>query len=272
MIRLRDIKASVGWLSGALCLAISAPAAPIEDMGSGSLAIQYGIAFRGQVITSANSPSHETIHSLSLAYAPVPYFAVEGGLGLDRFDVDAGNSVSFKGEYGVSPLFGFTLTTPYFAMDLVRASAGSRFLYLNSEDAKGFRYSGFISNPFFGLVISPSGYFDVEAGARMHLVDGTMHGPSGLERSFANGEILRGYFSFTMKTPSEGAFLTLDLDVSPAIGTDWAKGPDEAQVGLSFGAILGGKPRAVKSKEASRYFPDFDEMKARQDRMSEEIE
>jgi hypothetical protein len=268
----RDMKTLLITLASVIAMTTATRAEfPIEDMGSMSLGLQYGMAFRGQNITTAAVQSHETLHTLCLAYAPIPYLSLEAGLGLDRFDVEANKSVSFHGEYGISPLFGLVLTTPYFASDLIRVAAGYHGLYMNSEDDRGFRYSGLISNPFLGLVLSPSGYFDVEVGARGHFLEGQMQGPSSSELSFANGEILRGYAAFTVKSPADGAFLTLDVDMSPSVTTDWSHGPSEAQVGVSFGAILGGKPKPAKSKEPTGYFPAYSEMKDKQDKMSEEI-
>jgi hypothetical protein len=244
---------------------------PIMDMGPRSLGIQYGLTFRGQGITAANIPSHETIHCLSLGYAPLPYLALEAGLGLDKLTVDRNRSVQFRGEYGFSPTFGITLATPPL-FTILRLVGGSKALYLNSEDDRGFSYSGFISNPFLGAVVSPSGYFDIQAGGRMHLVDGTMRGPAGMEGSFANREIARGYIGLTLKSPTEKAFITLDFDFSPEIDRDWSDGPREAAVGISFGTLLGWKSSKSEPKEDSPYFQGFSEMKEKLKKMAEEVE
>lgn len=269
------MKASLLTLLFTLAVAL-VPAAradfPLEDMGPKSLGLQYGLAFRGQNITEAIVPSHETIHTLNLAYTPIPFVSLQAGIGLDAFDVETRNAIGFQGDYGISPVFGFVLATPYFAMDYLKATGGARFLYLNSEDEKGYRYSAFVSNPFMGLVFSPSGYFDLEAGVRGHLVEGTMNGPGNVEQPFANDDIGRGYITATVKSPADGAFLSLDVDMSPSVDSDWSRGPSEAQVGVSFGVIMGGRPRPVRTKETSGYFPAYSEMKDKQDKMSEEIE
>ncbi len=268
-----NMKVTLSAFACVFALAATARAAfPIEDMTPRSLGLQYGLAFRGQNITAAAVPSHETIHTLGLAYAPVPYLAVEAGLGLDRLEVESNKSVRFHGDFGFSPTFGLVLTSPYFAADLVRVVAGARALYLNSEDGNGFRYSGLIAGPFLGAVVSPSGYFDFEAGARMHYIDGTMHGPGGVNKPFSNQDMVRGYLAFTLKTPAEGAFLSLDLDVSPDLDSDWSHGPREAQVGISFGALLGWKKETGAGADSSKYFPDFSKMRDRQKQMAKEIE
>ncbi|GEM_PF-1197911 len=269
---------SLAALGLALALAF-APAAraefPVEDMDSHSLGLQYGLAFRGQDITKASVPSHEILHALSLAYSPIQYVSMEAGLGIDRYSVDSDHQVSFQGDYGISPVFGLSLYTPPL-FELLRFTAGDKALFLDSEDGRGYRYSGFISNPFLGLIVSPSGYVDVTAGARMLLTDGKMSGPGSVTggSAFSNQHALRGYLSVTLKSPLERAFLTLDLDASPSLDSDWSNGPKEASVGLAIGAMLGWSGHAASSakRDTSRYFPAYPEMKSKQDKMAEEIE
>jgi hypothetical protein len=268
----RNMKAILKSLTlMAIFAAVSHAAFPTEDMDIRSLGLQYGLAFRGQNITNANIPSYETIHTLSLGYAPIPYVEVEAGIGLDALTVQTTKSVGFRGEYGFSPSFGLVLSSPYFA-DLVRVTGGVRALYLNSEDSKGFRYSGLISSPFLGAVLSPSGYCDVELGGRMHLVDGTMQGPGGSEQPFANQDAFRGYLGVTLKSPSDRVFLTLDMDASPDFDSDWSHGPREAQVGVSFGAMLGWKKQSNAGQDSSAYFPDFPALKEKLKKMAGELE
>src|SRR6187549_3085400 len=79
------------------CLLALAAAAradfPLQDMGPESLGLQYGLSFRGQNITDAKVPSHETIHTLSLAYTPIPFVSIQAGIGLDAFDVETRKAV-----------------------------------------------------------------------------------------------------------------------------------------------------------------------------------
>jgi hypothetical protein len=244
---------------------------PLGNMGPRNLGIQYGLTFRGQDITNQDVPSHETIHAFTLGYAPIPYLGLEAGLGLDRFLVDRYKSTRFRGDYGISPLFGATAATPYL-FEFARMAGGARFLYLNSEDGKGFSYSGSVFSPWLAAVLAPSGYFDVQAGARGHFLNGTMRAPSGSPQSFGNGESLRGFFSVTLKSPRESAFLTLDADCSPGIDSDWSNGPREASIGISFGTLLGWKSKSSDAKSPSPYFPAYREMKDKQDKMAEEVE
>jgi hypothetical protein len=259
-------------LAGLLMAAVAAAAFPIGDMDSRSMGVQYGLSLRGQNITQAHTPSHETIHAFTLAYAPVPYVAVEAGIGLDRLEVDTRNGVGFSGDYGFSPIFGLGLVSPPFLSDWLRITGGARTLFLDSRDGKGYRYSGFITDPYLGASLSPSASFEVEAGLRGHSIDGTMRGPGGVALPFSNDELIRGYLGFTVKSPGERAFLSLDVDVSPGLDSDWAGGPREAQVGLSFGALLGWKRHAGGGADSSKYFPDFPSLKERLKKMAGEAD
>jgi hypothetical protein len=244
---------------------------PLSSMAPNRLGIQYGFAFRGQNITSQDVPSHEIIQALDLGYAPIPYLELEAGLGVDRLSVDRYNGTRFQGDYGLSPLFGATLASPPL-FDILRFTGGARFLYLNSEDDRGYAYSGFVSSPFLSAIVSPSGYADLEAGVRGHRLDGTMRGPGGRQQTFANREMVRGFVALTLKSPSEFAFFTLDADVSPAIDADWTGGPREATIGASFGTMLGWKPKPPETHSAPPYFPAYPEMKERQKQMAEELQ
>jgi hypothetical protein len=256
----------------ALALAAAARAEfPLESMTPYRLGLQYGMAFRGQDITSKDTPSHEILHILSLGYSPLPYVGVEAGLGLDRFSVDRYNGVRFHGEYGLSPLFGVMLASPYL-FDIARIAGGGRFLYLHSEDGRGYGYSGWITSPYLSAMLIPSAYFNVQAGARGHYIDGSMRAPGGQELGFSNRETVRGFVSFTVKSPSEFAFFTLDADFSPALEADWSNGPREASIGVSFGTLLGWTRRAQEPKTAPLYFPAYSEMKEKQKKMGEELE
>ena len=259
-------------LIAALALA-SAPRAefPLEGMTPHRLGIQYGLAFRGQDITARDIHSHEVIHTFSLGYAPLPYLAFEAGLGLDRFSVDRYNGARFEGGYGLSPLFGLTLASPPL-FGLLRFTGGGRALYLNSEDERGYAYSGLIASPFLSALVTPTAYFDIAAGVRGHAIYGSMQGPGGTARDFSNRENVRGFFSFTVKSPAELAFLTLDADFSPAAGADWSGGPHEASIGVSFGTLLGWKAESAEPKTSPPYFPAYPEMKEKQKKMAEELE
>jgi hypothetical protein len=244
---------------------------PLDAMAPNRLGLQYGFAFRGQDITSRDVPSHEIIHALDLGYAPIPYLEVEAGLGVDRLSVDRYNGARFSGDYGLTPLFGATAASPSL-FGLARLSAGGRFLYLDSEDDRGYAYSGLIASPFLSVVLAPTGYFDLEAGARGHYIDGSMQGPDGREQGFSNRQTVRGFVSVTLKSPADLAFLTLDADFSPEVRADWSHGPREASIGLSFGTLLGWKAKSEDPKSAPAYFPAVPEMKERQKKMAEELE
>lgn len=254
-----------------LCAAGARAEFPSQDMGARTLGLQYGLGFRGQNITEAQVPSHEIQHALTLGYSPIPYVTIEAGIGVGQFSVDTYNGAGFRGGYGFSPNFGLVFASPYL-LELVRAVGGSRFLILNSEDERGYAYSGVVSSPFLGASVSPSVFFDCEAGLRMHLIDGLMKGPGRAESTFGNNDIVRGYAAFTVKAPAERVFLTVDVDASPSLDSDWSGGPREASIGISFGALLGWSGKSGAVRDSSVYFPAYNEMKARQKKMADEME
>jgi hypothetical protein len=246
---------------------------PVHDMDRFSLGLGYTLAFRGEDITKAAVPSHEVIHVVSIAYAPAPYIAFQAGVGFDRFSVEPYQQTEFKGSYGFSPAFGVSLFSPGLLSDMLRIGAGAQFLYLNSSDARGYRYSGFITNPFLGFIVSPSSFLDVSAGARMHFINGTMESPhAAADQPFSNKEAYRGYLAVTLKTPFEGTFMTLDADMSPDVAADWSDGPRETTLGVSFGVLLDWKSKGNPNGEKSKYFPAYSEMKEKEKKMAEDIQ
>jgi hypothetical protein len=274
MMETKAMNRSLGMMmrtaAGILAITMATQAEfPLGSMGPRDLGIQYGFAFRGQDITAQDVASHETIHALTLGYSPIPYLGLEAGMGLDRFEVERYRSASFKGDFGLAPLIGLVLATPY-ALDFARLTGGIRAMMLNSEDGDGYSYSGLILNPWVSAIITPTAYFDFQIGVRGHSIDGTMASPGAGERPFSNRNIFRGFGSLTVKSPSEKAFLTLDIDVSPELDGEWSEGPREASIGVSFGTMLGWSAGNPKSESSPPYFPAYGEMKDKQDQMAEE--
>lgn len=267
-------KVRMGLRLSALLLgagAIARAEFPLASMGPGNLGIQYGLAFRGQNITKASVASHEILHSFTLGYAPIPYLAVEAGISLDKFAVDQYQSARFRGEFGISPTLGLTLASPAL-METIRLAGGSRVLLLNSEDERGYAYSGPVTSPWLAVVVSPSGYFDFQAGLLGHFIDGTMEGPDGASRTFSNVQSLRGTLGFTVKSPTEAAFFTFAVDFSPDYENDWTGGPREASIGVACGTLLGWKSKKKEEPAVSPVFPAYPELKERLRKMAEEEE
>lgn len=264
-------------LCGYLLLGLAATAQaqfPAQDMDSRSLGFGYNFALRGQDITKASVSGNEVVHQALLAYSPVPYAEVQFGLGMDRFSVAPHNGIRFEGDYSFSPSFGLSLYSPFFAADMLRGTGGLAVQSFSSEDGRGFRYSAFVSNPYLGLIFSPTVFLDLGLGARGHLLNGTMTSRTGTKSEFANQDIGRGYVSLTLKTPFERSFLHLDADFSPSVQPDWADGPREATISLTVGAILGWKGPTGKKPNVSNpvNFPAYGEMKDKQDKMAEELQ
>jgi hypothetical protein len=248
---------------------------PVQDMDGRTLGLAYTFGLRGQDITDAAVASHEVLHQASLAYAPLPYVALKAGIGMERFSVEPYNQTRFRGGYGASPAFGIDLYSPFFAAETMRGTAGAHLLFMGSEDGRGYRYSATVASPFLGLIVSPTVFLDVTVGGRMHLMNGSMKSPRDeAGAGFANTEIARGYLALNLKTPFERAFLNVDFDFSPMVDMDWSNGPREAAVAVSFGTLLGwkGKSQPKGASGAPAYFPAYDEMKRKQEKMAEEIE
>ncbi len=260
-------------LLGLLALATTAARAqfPVEDMDGRSLGLSYTFALQGQNITESDVVSNSVLHQARLGYSPIPYLSLQAGGGINRFSVGPEGQTRFRGEYGFSAYFGASGYSPAIA-GLLRGTAGIDMVTLSSEDGRGYRYSALVSNPFLGLIVSPTQFLNATVGARFHLVDGAIHGPRAQEEVFANGEVVRGYLSLTLKTPFERAFLNLDLDFSPEVDSDYSGGPQESTVSVSLGTVLGWKGKSQPSPENPIYFPAYQEMKDRQKKMAEELE
>ncbi|HLP42913.1 MAG TPA: hypothetical protein VK465_15495, partial [Fibrobacteria bacterium] len=161
---------------------------PVQEMDARSMSVGYAFGLRGQNITGAQIPSHEVAHRLVLGYAPVPYASLQAGVGLERFAVDPTRQADFDGDYNLSTSFGAALHSPAFAADILRANGGVDFQTFRSEDG-AYRYRGLVTNPFLGLVASPTAFLDAAVGARLHFVDGTMEAPRKEDQTFANTDI-----------------------------------------------------------------------------------
>jgi len=246
---------------------------PAQDMGPTRLGVAYEFLLQGQDITRENVGSEQVLHGLKLGYAPVPYVTVGLGMGISRFETSPYGAGRFEGEYGFCPSFFLDLASPGFLQNIVRATLGVNALYLSSEDKNGLNYSAFIVDPSLGLKISALTYLDIDFGGRLHLVEGTIQSRSGTtNQSFSNGEAVRGYGAITLKSPYERVFIRFEGDVSPGFDANWSNGPIESSLRLTVGGILGWKGKQQAVARPSPYFPNYREMKARQDVLVDEIE
>jgi hypothetical protein len=245
---------------------------PAQDMGLRTLGTSISATLRGQEITSANVPSHEHIYMWNLAYAPVSYVLITGGIGFDRFEVDKNKDVEFNGDMGVSPTLGLSLYTPMF-LNFLRITCGANLLYMNSEDANDFKYSGVVINSHLGAIFSISSYLDFNTGLKLHQIEGTMYQP-GAQRGdlFSNANNYRFYASLMVKSVQEQVFFNIDFDISPEVNTDWSNGPSESTVGLSIGFFFGWKERKKKTASNPLYFEGYKELKEKQKKMTDDFE
>jgi hypothetical protein len=247
---------------------------PIQNMGSHRLAVDYTAEASGQNITSQNTPSEQSSHRMHLSYAPIPYAGVSLGFGVSQFETEPSqSSTAFRGKFGFSPSLGIRLASPGMVRDALRITLSSDFQYFSSEDKNHLTYSGFLVTPDLGLIVSPYNFFDLHLGGRLQVLDGSMQPASTSASSpFSNETLARGYFGLTLKTPTEGAFLSIDLSMSPETDADWSNGPIESTVRISMGTVLGWKSREPKATPRNPYFPNYKALKDRQEAMSDEMQ
>ncbi len=275
------MKTKIITLICVVCLsAVSVMAkSPVRCLSSTSLGVEYICLWRGQNITKADVPSHEQIQQFAFNYAPFEYLQFLIGLGMDRFRVDTyvntnNNHVRFRGNYGFSFAAAGYVNTPAFKVnekDILRFTGGCDILFLNSKDNHDYKYSGPVINPHVGLLAMIGPYFDMEAGVRWHFIDGKMrYSETDAESPFSNNETMRGYFAMTLAS-NVGAYAKFNFDVSQETTRNWQNGPREASIGFAVGFVMKTQRKPVKKKEKSTYFPKYEEMKEKQEKMIEEL-
>jgi hypothetical protein len=248
---------------------------PVQDLSSASLAVDYSGMWRGEQITAAKVPGHESVHLVNVRYAPAPWFLLSCGIGAANFSVDTFRQTQFKGSFSFSPAVGVNFYTPFFLKKTLRLTAGAKanYLYTRNRD-KSYLYSGPFVTPGAGLIVSLGDYVDLEFGGRGDFIFGSMQKGGDNAQSFSNRERARAYCTATLHTPLEGAYLLVDFDGSPKMNLDWSNGPAESSLGISVGLILR-QPRdrvvqQQKAKEATDY-PGYKEMKKKINEMEEEL-
>lgn len=255
-----------------ICFFVSAQ--PMQDMTPNSIALDYSGLWRGENITKKAVGAHESVHQIRLHYAPLPYGTITAGLGMSSYSVNPVEQTQFKGRWGFTPSLGVTFVSPYLAEKLLRIVVGGSFYYLNSRSAdRTYAYAGAFVDPRAGVVFSIGEYADLEIGGRGLFIFGSMQKESEAGLNFSNTETARGYFSFTMHTPSEGAYCTIDFHASPKISMNWAHGPVESAIGLTLGCVLRTDWKRGKSDEPKEPdFPGFEEIRKKEKEMKKEIE
>lgn len=260
-------------LLSSLLVSFAYAKSPVRYVDSRSIGIEFISIWRGQTITKAIVPSHEQFWQAALNYSPLEYLQFLVGIGAQRFKVDSYGTATFKGNYGFAFSAGAYANTPAFANKIFRVTAGCDLIYLNCKDDYDYKYSGPIVDPLAGIIICAGRYVEFEAGAMGHFIIGQMENPRTNSTSdFSNNENIKGYLDVTANSPN-GIYATLHFDASPEIGKDWDEGPYEAGIGFTVGVILRDKrPAQKKKKEKSKYFPEYEDMKKKQDDMLRDIE
>jgi hypothetical protein len=260
--------------AAALAAACAFAGPPVQDLSSTSIAVDYSGVWRGAEITTLKVPAHESVHLVNVRYSPLPYVVLSAGLGAANYSVDTCQQRQFKGGFNFSPSLGAAFFTPPLANNIVRLTAGAKAHYLYTTNLEeSFVYSGPVVVPNAGIRVSLGQFVDLEAGARGLLIMGTMQEGDMKGRSFSNVEQKRGYLSVTLHTPSEGAYLSFDLDASPGIDMDWTGGPAESSIGVTVGLILR-QPQDRLSRKMNGYedYPAFREMEKKIEEMEKEMQ
>ena len=260
-------------IAAGVLLSAASAGVPVQDMSSTSIAVDYSGVWRGEEITTLNVPAHESVHHVNVRYAPLPYIIFSAGFGAADFSVDTCRQVQFKGKLNFSPALGASFYSPAFLNKILRVTAGAKAHYLYTKNAeKSYLYSGPVVIPNAGFIVSLGEYVDLEAGARVMLMFGSMQKGSDNALSFSNGRQERGYLSIMLHSPSEGAYMMVDLDASSGINMNWTNGPAESSIGISIGIILR-QPKDRLSRKMNNYddYPGYKELEKKIDEMEKEM-
>jgi hypothetical protein len=251
---------------------------PVQNMSSGSLALDYNGLLRGATITKQKVGAHENAHTMNFSYAPIPWLVLSAGLGaasysVDTTPLDAGHSIFYNGRFGFAPVFGISGYTPYLAGSLLRVTAGARGHYLNTTDkTKQFGYGGLFATGGAGLIFSIGSIVDIELGGRGFFILGEMQKKGDTVQGFSNNNIPRGYLSVTLQTPLEGGYITVDFDASPEFSGDWSRGPAESSIGITAGMIFRSRTGVEKSKTVDdSHFPNYKDLEKKVENLQKEL-
>ncbi len=246
---------------------------PIEDMSRSTLGIEYKGMVAGQTITEAAVPSLFKAHYAMLRYAPLPYLLVSLGIGGTKFSTDEYDSTRFKGHAGFSAACGVHGYSPSI-VNLLMITAGAEAYLLNSRQ-DGYQYTAGLMNPIVGVRFLIGGIFDIEAGAKGHILYGQMEGPQTKSTTvFSNNNNLRGYLAATLHSNNGGAYTTFTFDASPKANSDQFNGLNEASFSVQIGLLLSQERFNSKSddkKKKGDSFRGYDKMKEKQDKMADEM-
>jgi hypothetical protein len=259
----------LGLLAAAFCVA----GAPSQDFSINSFGLEYNGVLRGQYITEKNVPSYQQVQTVNFLYAPVQYMLFFAGIGAAKMSIDSASGMQFVGNYGFSPSCGLSLFTPFFLNKIVRMSGGVSVLFLNSEDRNNFAYTGTVVSPYLGLIFSAGRGVDISAGYRGHLTSGQLLNTLTSDSyNYSNRNVVRAYGTLTLHSPSDGAYISVDGDLSTKVTNTWNGGPLEASMGISVGVILHAPLRKNDKSVENAYFPRCKEMREKQKKMVEELE
>jgi hypothetical protein len=246
-----------------VCAVISEASVPMHKLNYHSFGFDYSARFIGQTADNAVT-SQLRLHHLTLHYAPVPYMMFSAGLGLNTFEVEENDLFAIENQLKFSSGAALTLATPKL-LSVVGLVAGCDAFYINSKYYRGGLYT-----PSVGVDILCGKYFDITGGVKGHFVGGSMSADSGVGNDVSKAYPLRGFGAFTLHSAEGNEYLSVGIDMSPNMSSGWQRGPIEASIICKVGFLIHFE-RTAKKKERD-YFPEYEALKKKQGKMSEELQ
>ncbi len=258
-------------LSIVLCTTLPLSAViPVQDMGSNSLGVEYSGTASGQLLLEDQSEASYILHLFQIQYSPVTLLRLSLGAGSSRLGFKD-SLFEFKGDPGVSASAGAAFYIPKF-QKMLSLTAGVESYYVSSQNVN-YSSVGLLHSPFAGLIVHLNNYVDLELGGSYYLYDFQLKNSSTKVSSNRTFEQTRFYSSLTLHDPESGVYLSGGMNTAGALSQSWKDGePYKSSVWLQFGIILKQDREFQETeREIRRFFPGYQQLKNRQEKMAEEI-
>lgn len=242
---------------------------PVQDMNSSTLGIEYSGFVSGQLLEEGEGESSVVSHQFRLQYSPAPLVRLSLGVGSSRLGLEDANN-NFSGSPGFSAMAGVALHIPK-VHQLVSLTGGVESYYLSSVGGD-IRSVALLHTPYAGLIVHLGRYADMELGGQYLVLDKQIK-VSGETTSYRKPGEARFYGSLTLHDPLSGVYLSGGISASENFSDAWKDGePYESSVWFQFGIILKQDREFERTEqEIRRYFPNYEKLKEKQDKMAEEI-
>lgn len=242
---------------------------PVQNMNSSTLGIEYSGFVSGQFLEEDEVESSIVSHMFRLQYSPAPLVRFSLGVGSSRLGLENVNT-DFSGNPGISVMAGAAFHIPK-VHELVSLTGGVESYYLSSAGGE-MRSVALLHTPFAGLIVHLGRYTDLELGGEYLILDKQIK-ISDATTSYRNPGDVRFYGSLTLHDPLSGVYLSGGVSASESLSDAWKEsGPYESSVWFQFGIILKQDREFERTEqEIRRYFPNYEKLKEKQEKMAEEI-